>query len=76
MDDVNGGCKHKMGYLPFGFGGRMCVGRNLTFMEYKIVLTLLLSRFTFKVSPGYKHSPSIMLSLRPSHGLPLTVHPL
>ncbi|CAJ1977044.1 unnamed protein product [Sphenostylis stenocarpa] len=76
MDDVNGGCKHKMGYLPFGFGGRMCVGRNLTFMEYKIVLTLLLSRFTFKVSPGYKHSPSIMLSLRPSHGLPLVVQPL
>ncbi|XP_020208661.1 cytokinin hydroxylase [Cajanus cajan] len=76
MDDVNGGCKHKMGYLPFGFGGRMCVGRNLTFMEYKIVLTLLLSRFTFKLSPGYNHSPSIMLSLRPSYGLPLIVQPL
>ncbi|KAG4919118.1 hypothetical protein JHK85_057399 [Glycine max] len=76
MDDVNGGCNHKMGYLPFGFGGRMCVGRNLTFLEYKIVLTLLLSRFTFKLSPGYNHSPSIMLSLRPSHGLPLIVQPL
>ncbi|XP_047168792.1 cytokinin hydroxylase-like [Vigna umbellata] len=76
MDDVNGGCKHKMGYLPFGFGGRMCVGRNLTFMEYKIVLTLVLSRFSFKVSPDYKHSPSIMLSLRPSRGLPLIVEPL
>jgi len=76
MDDVNGGCKHKMGFLPFGFGGRMCVGRNLTFMEYKIVLSLVLSRFSFKVSPDYKHSPSIMLSLRPSHGLPLIVEPL
>uniref|UniRef100_A0A0R0EBT8 Uncharacterized protein n=1 Tax=Glycine max TaxID=3847 RepID=A0A0R0EBT8_SOYBN len=76
MDDVNGGCNHKMGYLPFGFGGRMCVGRNLTFMEYKIVLTLLLSKFRFKLSPGYHHSPSIMLSLRPNHGLPLIVQPL
>ncbi|KAG4910538.1 hypothetical protein JHK87_056654 [Glycine soja] len=76
MDDVNGGCNHKMGYLPFGFGGRMCVGRNLTFMEYKIVLTLLLSKFRFKLSPGYHHSPSIMLSLRPTHGLPLIVQPL
>ncbi|XP_058769800.1 cytokinin hydroxylase [Vicia villosa] len=76
MDDVNGGCKHKMGYLPFGFGGRMCVGRNLTFMEYKIVLTILLSNFTFKVSPSYQHSPAIMLSLRPTHGLPLIVEPL
>ncbi|MED6143437.1 hypothetical protein PIB30_006011 [Stylosanthes scabra] len=76
MEDVNGGCKHKMGYLPFGFGGRMCVGRNLTFMEYKIVLTLLLSKFSFKLSPSYHHSPSIMLSLRPTHGLPLIVQPL
>ncbi|XP_028789979.1 cytokinin hydroxylase-like [Neltuma alba] len=75
-DGVNGGCRHKMGYLPFGFGGRMCVGRNLAFMEYKIVLTLLLTRFRFKVSPRYRHSPSIMLSLRPAHGLLLTVEPL
>ncbi|MED6226175.1 hypothetical protein PIB30_100907 [Stylosanthes scabra] len=76
MEDVNGGCKHKMGYLPFGFGGRMCVGRNLTFMEYKIVLTLVLSKFSFKLSPSYHHSPSIMLSLRPTHGLPLVLQPL
>ncbi|XP_061347944.1 cytokinin hydroxylase-like [Gastrolobium bilobum] len=76
MDDINGGCNHKMGYLPFGFGGRMCVGRNLSFMEYKIMLTLLLSRFSFKLSPGYNHSPSIILSLRPTYGLPLIVQPL
>ncbi|XP_015941339.1 cytokinin hydroxylase [Arachis duranensis] len=76
MEDVNGGCKHKMGYLPFGFGGRMCVGRNLAFMEYKIVLTLLLSKFSFNISPTYRHSPTIMLSLRPTHGVPLIVQPL
>lgn len=76
MDDVNGGCNQKMGYLPFGFGGRMCVGRNLGFMEYKIVLTLLLSRFSFKISPNYIHSPCIMLTLRPAYGLPLIVQPL
>ncbi|KAF3432978.1 hypothetical protein FNV43_RR24080 [Rhamnella rubrinervis] len=75
-DDANGGCKHKMGYVPFGFGGRMCVGRNLTFMEYKIVLTLILSRFSFTLSPNYSHSPSILLSLRPTHGLPLIFHQL
>ncbi|WJX71515.1 unspecific monooxygenase [Trifolium repens] len=76
MGDVNGGCNQKLGYLPFGFGGRMCVGRNLSFMEYKIVLTLLLSRFSFKISPTYIHSPSIMLSLRPAYGLPLIVQSL
>ncbi|CAI8600355.1 unnamed protein product [Vicia faba] len=76
MNDANGECNHKMGYLPFGFGGRACVGRNLTFMEYKIVLTLLLSKFKFKLSPSYHHFPTIMLTLRPSHGLPLIVQSL
>ncbi|THG21738.1 hypothetical protein TEA_000980 [Camellia sinensis var. sinensis] len=75
-DDLYGGCNHKMGFLPFGFGGRMCVGRNLSMMEYKIVLTLILTRFSFSVSPGYNHSPSHLLSLRPMHGLPLIVRPL
>lgn len=75
-DNLHGGCKHKMGFLPFGFGGRMCVGRNLSMMEYKIVLTLILSRFSFSLSPGYCHSPSIMLSLRPTQGLPLVLQPL
>ncbi|KAF5457839.1 hypothetical protein F2P56_021916 [Juglans regia] len=75
-DDIYGGCKHKMGYLPFGFGGRMCIGRNLTFLEYKIVLTLILSRFSFTLSPTYSHSPSILLSLRPRYGMPIIFKPL
>ncbi|KAG9155428.1 hypothetical protein Leryth_009862 [Lithospermum erythrorhizon] len=76
QDDITGGCKHKMGFLPFGFGGRMCIGRNLTIMEYKIVLTLILTRFSFSLSPDYCHSPAIMLSLRPTQGLPLVLRPL
>ncbi|KAL6533170.1 hypothetical protein OROMI_027282 [Orobanche minor] len=75
-DNIHGGCKHKMGFLPFGFGGRMCVGKNLTSMEYKIVLTLILSRFSFSLSPNYCHAPSIVLSLRPGHGLPLSFRPI
>jgi len=74
--NLHGGCKNKMGYMPFGFGGRMCIGRNLTTMEYKIVLSLVLSRFEISVSPGYRHSPTYMLSLRPGYGLPLIIRPL
>ncbi|KAK3017616.1 hypothetical protein RJ639_004850 [Escallonia herrerae] len=75
-DDLFGGCNHKMGYLPFGFGGRMCVGRNLAMMEYKIILSLILTRFSFSLSPNYCHSPSILLSLGPTQGLPLILRPL
>ncbi|XP_077223764.1 cytochrome P450 714C2-like [Tasmannia lanceolata] len=66
-----GGCKHRMGFLPFGFGGRMCVGKNLSMMEYKIVLTLILTRFSMSVSSSYTHSPTHMFTLKPSCGIPL-----
>lgn len=75
-DDMHGRCQHNMGYLPFGFGARMCVGRNLSAMQYKIMLSLILTRFSFSLSPNYTHLPSIMLSLRPMQGLPLIMKPL
>lgn len=75
-DNLYGGCEHKMGYVPFGFGGRMCIGRNLAIMEYKIVLALILTKFSFSLSPYYSHSPAIMLSLRPAKGMPLVIQPL
>ncbi|WOL00022.1 hypothetical protein Cni_G08733 [Canna indica] len=72
-EEAQGGCKHRMGYLPFGFGGRMCVGRNLSAMEFKVVLSLVLREFSLAVSPAYSHAPRIMLSLRPSSGVQLII---
>ncbi|KAG8060831.1 hypothetical protein GUJ93_ZPchr0002g24845 [Zizania palustris] len=73
---VQGGCRHRLGFLPFGFGGRICVGRNLTAMELRVVLTMVLRRFSLEVAPHYRHAPRIMLSLRPSHGIHLRLTPL
>ncbi|OEL29604.1 Cytochrome P450 714C3 [Dichanthelium oligosanthes] len=70
-DPVQGGCRQRMGFLPFGFGGRICVGRNLTAMEYRVVLAMLLRRFKVSVAPEYRHEPRVMLSLRPSAGIHL-----
>ncbi|KAI4324932.1 hypothetical protein MLD38_030374 [Melastoma candidum] len=75
-NDTCGGCKHRMGFLPFGFGGRMCIGRNFMVVEYKTLLTLILSRFSVSLSPSYRQCPSIMLSLRPAFGMPLVLRPL
>ncbi|XP_051191633.1 cytochrome P450 714C3 [Lolium perenne] len=73
---AQGGCGHRLGYLPFGFGGRICVGRNLTGMEYRVVLAMVLRRFELAVAPEYRHAPRIMLSLRPSDGIQLLLTPL
>ncbi|KAG8060561.1 hypothetical protein GUJ93_ZPchr0002g24555 [Zizania palustris] len=73
---VQGGCRHRLGFLPFGFGGRICVGRNLSAMELRVVLAMVLRRFSLEVAPQYRHAPRIMLSLRPSHGIHLRLTPL
>uniref|UniRef100_A0ACD5YVL4 Uncharacterized protein n=1 Tax=Avena sativa TaxID=4498 RepID=A0ACD5YVL4_AVESA len=73
---AQGGCRHRLGYLPFGFGGRICVGRNLTGMEYRVVVAMVLRRFELAVAPEYRHAPRIMLSLRPSDGIQLLLTPL
>ncbi|CAN6273899.1 unnamed protein product [Urochloa humidicola] len=75
-DPVQGGCRQRMGYLPFGFGGRICVGRNLTAMEYRVVLAMVLRRFRLEVAPEYRHAPRVMLSLRPSAGIQLRLTPI
>ncbi|PAN09047.1 hypothetical protein PAHAL_1G454700 [Panicum hallii] len=75
-DPVQGGCRQRMGFLPFGFGGRICVGRNLTAMEYRVVLAMLLRRFRLEVAPEYRHAPRVMLSLRPAAGIQLRLTPI
>ncbi|XP_051121516.1 cytochrome P450 714C2-like [Andrographis paniculata] len=75
-NDIYGGCNHKMGYLPFGFGGRLCVGKNLTTLQYRAVLATILSKFSVSLSPRYCHSPTIILALRPKYGIPLILQNL
>ncbi|KAH9302037.1 hypothetical protein KI387_013620 [Taxus chinensis] len=59
------------GYIPFGFGGRVCPGEKLARMEQKAILSMIVSRFSFTISPNYSHSPTSLLSIMPSNGLQL-----
>ncbi|KAJ4771997.1 Cytochrome P450 714C2 [Rhynchospora pubera] len=70
---ISGACKYPHMYAPFGFGPRNCAGQNLAMVELKIVLSLLLMRFSFDLSPNYVHSPSYKLTVGPEHDLPLIV---
>ncbi|KAK1312477.1 hypothetical protein QJS10_CPA07g01367 [Acorus calamus] len=70
---VSGACRLPHAYMPFGTGTRTCLGQNLAMVELKVVLSTVLSRFNFSLSPSYRHSPAFRLTVETEFGLPLTM---
>ncbi|XXG40103.1 hypothetical protein AAC387_Pa01g0900 [Persea americana] len=66
-------CKLPHVYMPFGIGARSCLGQNFAMVELKIVLSLILSKFRFSLSPSYRHSPAFRLTVEPGHGVNLLI---
>lgn len=62
-------------YVPFGAGPHHCIGRHFAFFEMKIILAMLLQRFRPSLVPGSRVDRAQRISLVPSHGLPMRLHP-
>ncbi|KAK7837283.1 cytochrome p450 714a1 [Quercus suber] len=68
---ISKACKYPQAYLPFGYGSRLCIGQTFAMLELKVVLSLILSKFSFSLSPEYRHSPVFKMLLMPQHGVRL-----
>ncbi|KAL5795113.1 hypothetical protein ACOSP7_003707 [Xanthoceras sorbifolium] len=70
---ISAACKIPQAYMPFGSGPRICAGQHFAMTELKVMLSLILSKFCFSVSPKYHHSPVYRLVVVPEHGVNLYV---
>ncbi|KAM7486408.1 hypothetical protein LguiA_002417 [Lonicera macranthoides] len=68
-----GACTIPQAYIPFGAGNRICAGQHFAMAELKMILSLILLKFSFKLSPEYKHSPAFRLVIEPGYGVFLRV---
>jgi cytochrome P450 len=49
----NSAGRHKYAWVPFGGGAHMCIGLHFAYMQVKILMAHLLTRYEVVVAPGY-----------------------
>jgi cytochrome P450 len=64
----------KFSYFPFGAGTRVCIGEQFAWMEGTLVLATLAQRWRLRLAPGHPVAVQPIITLRPKHGMRMTVH--
>jgi cytochrome P450 len=56
-------------FLPFGAGPRSCIGGNYAMLQILMILSDLLRKYDFQLTPGQTIEARPMVILRPKHGI-------
>jgi cytochrome P450 len=56
-------------YLPFGGGPRVCIGNQYAMLQILMILSDLLRKYDFQLTPGQAIEARPMVILRPKHGI-------
>ncbi|WCJ22585.1 Cytochrome P450 709B1 [Euphorbia peplus] len=67
---------HPNAFMPFSIGPRICIGQTFAMLEAKLVVSLILQRFSFSLSSDYKHAPINYITIHPRYGMPILIKPL
>jgi len=62
-------------YFPFGHGPRRCIGQGFAQLEAAIVVGTIAQKFRLALVPGHPVVPEPLVTLRPRHGIRMTLHP-
>jgi cytochrome P450 len=62
-------------YFPFGDGPRRCIGQGFAQLETALVIAAIAQKFRFRLKPGFPVVPEPLVTLRPKHGIEMTIEP-
>jgi cytochrome P450 len=60
-------------FFPFGGGTRICIGEGFAWLEAKLALATIASRWRLRLAPGHTVSTRPRITLRPGGGMPMTL---
>lgn len=64
---------HKLAYLPFSTGPRVCIGNAFALMEGRVVMAMIAQRFRLTTPPTYKAEYLPQITLGTKDGIPVTI---
>lgn len=63
----------RFAYYPFGGGPHLCIGNTFATMEAQIILAMVSQAFRMRLVPGHPIATAPQVTLRPRHGLLVTL---
>ena len=60
-------------FIAFNTGPRICIGKDISFIQMKMVAVALLRKFHIQVVEGHPVTPRLSVFLRMKHGLKVEV---
>jgi cytochrome P450 len=73
-DPIRSGKIPRFAYFPFGGGPRVCVGASFAMMEATLLLAMIQQKFHLDLVPSHPVEALASITLRPKHGIRVTVH--
>ncbi len=68
--------RHKYAWVPFGGGAHMCLGLHFAYMQIKILMVQILTRYQIEIEPGYSPKWQAFPIPKPADGLKVTFRPV
>ncbi len=68
--------RHKYAWVPFGGGAHMCLGLHFAYMQIKLLMAQVLTRYQIELEPGYTPQWQPWPIPKPKDGLKVTFTPV
>ena len=68
--------RHKYAWVPFGGGAHMCLGLHFAYMQIKLLMAQILTRYQIELESGYTPQWQPWPIPKPKDGLKVTFTPV